>query len=259
MRTPSSGSPFERAISRLVESYRSGAEMRASAAVAEAILAEGMRLGDDVRRRARGAGGTRPTPDDVAALEVMIGRLEQAVAAARAQPEMAELQRAIAAARGDRSAELAVGLFSDLERIAPPEHAFFPLPVRRHSRDLGETLPEPEALVAEIRALLARGLSPPDAPGGAPEPIVLAPSWDAAGSEVALRLRGGDIAPVVLRHEPSGDLWCFASVLPGPFTVCLARDAEDEWWAASPLPYPRYATAVAERLAAAGIPCERIA
>ena len=238
--------------------HRSGAELRASAGLAEEILAEGMRLGDGVRRRARGAAGTPPTGEDVAALEGMIRRLDEAVTAAREQPEMVALRRAIADGSTERSAELAEQLYAGLERIAPPEFLFFPMAVRRHTRDLGETLPAPEALVREIQSCLTEGLAAPEDETSLPEPIVGAPTWDAAGSEVALRLSGRDVGTALLRHEASGDLWCFAQRLRGHFTVCLARSADDEWWTASPIPFDRYARRIETLLAEAGLVCERM-
>jgi hypothetical protein len=258
MRRSSEESPFEAAIARLVARYRAAAEMRASAALAESVLADGMRLGDEVRRRARAAGGA-PTAADVAALEEMVARLDTAIASTRAQPEMLALRSAIAGDARERSAALAAGLYADVELVAPPDHVFSPVAVRRHRRDLGETLPEPEALAEEIRALLSRGITAPAEATGSPEPIVLAPSWEAAAAEVALRLPGSDVGAKVLRHAPSGDLWCFAPQLRGGFAVCIAREAEDEWWAASPIPYPAYARRLEESLAAAGVPCERSA
>jgi hypothetical protein len=217
-----------------------------------------MRLGDEVRRRARGAAGIPPTARDVAVLEELIARLEEAITGARARPEMIELERVIAAVDLEQSARLAARLYSELVLVAPPEHVFSSIPLRRHSRDLGEVLPDPAALAEEIRSLLSAGIIANHAAGEMPEPIVLAASWEAAGGELALRLRGTDLGAVVPRHEPSGDLWCFAPVLRGPFTICIAQRAEDEWWAASPIPFERYAQRVAALLTAAGVACERI-
>src|SRR5262249_35947553 len=167
---------------------------------------------------------------------------------------------AIADGATERSAELAERLYTGLERITPPEALFFPIAVRRHARGLGETLPAPEALVGEIRTYLADGISAgePEDNDALPEPIVGAPTWDAAGSEIALRVPGRDVGTALLRHEPSGDLWCFVRRLRGPFTICVARSADDEWWTASPIPFDRYARRVETLLAEAGVVCERM-
>jgi hypothetical protein len=253
--------PFAAAVARLVELYREGAELAESASDAEALLAAGMRLGDQVRRRNRGRprGATvTPSPEEVTAVEELAARLARIVAAARTAPAVAELRTSIAAGDMTRSAEVATRVFVGLAAEPTPPHLYRPLAIRRRVRGAGETLPDPDALVAELVAIASDGIGAPRERTGVPEPIVLSPSWDASGAELALRIRGAELGPLLLHHQPSGDRWLFAPRLAGRFDVCLARTAEDEWWAASPIPYAMYAERVAAQLAARGMRCERM-
>lgn len=253
--------PFETAVARLVERYREGAELAESARESEAILAIGMRLGDEVRRRSRGrapGSSVGPTPEEVAAVEDLATRLEEIVTAARTAPAVDALRSAIAAGDDAGVASLASRVFVGLVAEPTPPHLYRPVAIRRRVRGAGETLPEPDALVAELAAIREEGISAPVERTGVPEPIVLAPTWDAAGAELTLRIRGADLGALLLHHQPSGDRWLFTPRLAGRFDVCLAREAEDEWWAASPIPYPMYADRVAELLAVRGMRCERM-
>jgi hypothetical protein len=253
--------PFSAAVARLVELYREGVELAESARESETIFASGMRLGDEIRRRNRGRprGATvAPSAEEVATVEELAARLERIVAAARTAPAIDELRSAIASGDAAQVGALATRIYVGLTLEAPPPHLYRPIAVRRRVRGAGETLPEPEALVAELEVLAGEGIAAPGERTGVPEPIVLAPTWEASGAELALRIRGADLGPSLLHHQPSGDRWLFSPRLACRFDVCLARAAEDEWWAASPIPYPAYADRVAALLATRGIRCERM-
>lgn len=250
--------PYEAAVTRLVELYRAGAELAECAGDAERIFEEARALGSRVRRRTRRGEARGADSADLEAVERLTDRLAALVAAAQARPEMSELRTALAEEAHQKSAALAVRLYVGLAREAPPEHLFWRLAVRRRRRDLGESLPAPAAFAREVGEIVACGLLAEGDASAAPEPIVLAPSWEACGAEAALRLPAATLGDTALHHLASGDWWCFRRRIDGPFSVCLARTADDEWWTASPLPYDRYAAEVEEALARAGIVCERM-
>lgn len=248
--------PFEVAVERFVHLYRIGAELSASAAEAEAAFRALQRRGSAIRRRRRRGESRGAESADLAVIEDLTERLAAAIEKACSSSEMGELRRALAEENGKKTAALAVRVFAGLAIESAPEVLFRSMTIRRRHRDQGETLPEPAALAREIGALCTGGIPAPESGRGVPEPIVLAASWEVSAGELALRIRGVDVGPDLLHHLASSDWWCFRRRLKVPFVVCLAQNADDEWWSASPIPYPRYAVELAAHLRGAGIACE---
>jgi hypothetical protein len=113
-----------------------------------------------------------------------------------------------------------------------------------------------EELVAQSRA----GLGPASGDGAddatLPEPIALSPSLAGCGSEIALVRASSDLGEALLEDTASGDLLVFSRRLVGPFSVALAAEADDEWWAASSFGYADYRAQLAEALRAQGLVVE---
>jgi len=265
----------------LVLRHQAARRFRAAEVEADEILARALAIADDVRRSARGGDLERPSATDCARLEAEVSRVDRLARSAEASPTAGELQAAVARGDVEQAADLACQLFSGLERDSDPaDHGYVALTLRRRAsrrgarakgepdraRETGaETLIHPERLAAEIQAAIQSGdLGRPAAPSESatapviPDPLVLSPSLESSGSEVAIRVPVRDAAGAApfLRHVPSGDLWVFAARLAGPFTVAAAREPEDEWWAASPLPYASYLEGLREALRRSDIPLE---
>jgi len=272
---------FEELLRGLVGAHAGAARFRATELEAERLLGDGLRIADAVRRAARRGEASRPDPADCAHLARIVERLNELTNATRTGASALALREAWL--RGDlaRTADLACELFAGLDREwSPPAHAYAALALRRRMRgrsgsggsDAGEAAPaealiHPERLADEIASRIEAGLAaepggrvgarPPsrgtaspaaEAEEDLPEPLVLAPSLAGCESEVAIRIRSDAIAAPILRHRASGELWIFTTRLGGPFEVAAAREADDEWWAASPLGYASYLTALAQAL-----------
>lgn len=250
--------PIEAALARLAALQREAASLRATAAAADRALAAGLRLASRMRRRLRSS-GERPGGSEVAELESISDGLERDLERALRAPEVTALAEAVAAGSGDRAADLALSVYHGLARLrAEPRAALlWPLPFRRRRPGLGEALPAPEESAALVREIAREGLAPaPSRLSGLTEPVVLTlPS--AARPAIALSVRAGDLPAPPLLHGPSGDVWCFAARVGGPFAVAVAREAEDEWWQAGPVSVEDYARALEAALAEDGIPVLR--
>ena len=250
----------------LTELYEAASRFRRLASDAERAFSDGLRVGDGVRRAVRQRQAERPNEADCEAIEVAAGRLRDLSRELSTGDDLAELSNALARGDADRAGRLACAMFAGLAAAEPrPEAGFRAVSVRERSRR-GEGIVHHAHLATRLAGEIERGLAAvpmcadPDERSiaiAAPEPIALSPSFEGAGSEIALRvdLRSCD-APVLWQHQ-TGDLWIFADRLGGPFSVAIAAEADDEWWAASPLPYPSYADALAQALAERSIPVIR--
>jgi len=250
---------FADLLSAVIERHAVASRLRATAELAERALADAMRVGDAVRRARRAGPSERPDEADRRALASLASGLDAATdSVLRAEPALA-LRRAAAAGASSLAARLALDLFVGLERPAHmPEHVFVGLRVRRRARS-GETLVHPVALADEIAAAARDGLGPESGVAAEadepllPEPIALAPSFLACGAEVALRRPTTGIAESLLEDGASGDLVLFDARVEGPFSVVLARNADDEWWAASSFAYTDYRQQLAAALETRGL------
>lgn len=248
---------FAELLSVVIGHHAVASRLKATAALAEEILASAMRVGDAVRRALRDGDAERPSAADVAALVGLAERLEHATDAVLAESLAQDLRRAAAAGDVRESARLALELFADLARPqAPQPKLYAAVAARRRSRGT-ETLVHPAALADEIRARSAAGLTPASGDPAddqlLPEPIALAPTFDACGAEIALCRSAHGLEDGLLEDTASGDLLVFSRSVAGPFTVTLARVADDEWWAASPFAYADYRTQLDAALRARGI------
>ena len=273
---------FEELLEGLVGAHAGAARFRATEVEAERLLGDGLRIADAVRRAARRGEASRPDPADCAHLARIVERLNELANATRTGAPALALREAWRQGDLARTADLACELFGGLDReSSPPAHAYAALSLRRRMRgrsvsgggNAGETasaeaLIHPEGLADEIARRIEAGLAAeprgkvgalPASRGTAspafqvagealPEPLILAPALAGCESEVAIRIRTDAIAAPILRHRASGELWIFATRLGGPFEVAAARQADDEWWAASPLGYASYLTALAQAL-----------
>jgi hypothetical protein len=198
--------------------HRSGAELRASAVFAEEILAEGCASGRG-RRRARGPARTPPT-GGTAALEGMIRRLDEAVTAARAQPEWSRCGRH----RGRRDQRSASSQSSSTQgssallRRVPVLPDCGPSPYPR----LAKPFPRPRRSSRD--SVVFTEAAAPE--GRLPEPIVGAPTWDAAGSEVAPGSAGATSGPLFSGTRRRRPLVPRASAGTSRFA---SPGADDEW------------------------------
>jgi hypothetical protein len=256
---------FADLLSAVIERHAVASRLQGTEALAESALAAAMRVGDGVRRARRGGPSDRPNADDCAQLARLASELDEATDAVLRDAPAVALRRAAAAGDGASAAGMALGLFLGLERPQrPPERVYVGIRARRRSRT-GETLVHPADLADEIVRSSAEGLGPESGVTAAaeepllPEPIALAPTFAASGSEVALVRSTAGIADALLEDAASGDLVLFVARLPGPFSVALARDADDEWWAASALSYADYRAQLAAELRARGVGAELLA
>ncbi|MEW6272651.1 MAG: hypothetical protein AB1689_25510, partial [Thermodesulfobacteriota bacterium] len=141
---------------------------------------------------------------------------------------------------------------------ALPAHVYVARTVRRRA-DQGEVLVHPETLARELAETsragvgLASGAKSDGDDGALPEPIALSPSFAGCGCEVAVRRRTDDLRTALLEDTASGDLLLFTERVPGPFSVAVAPDADDEWWAASALRWPSYRAGLVEALERLGV------
>jgi hypothetical protein len=255
---------------RLTDLHAEATRYRAAAAAGERAFADGLRVGDGVRRAVRQGARERPDDADCAALEDAAERVAVALAMVADLPEIGALNDALPRDPA-LAAELACRVFAGLEREAsPPAHGYRAHAVRERRRG-GESLPAPEALAARLAELARRGISaarrvasegaPPvagsspalDATPAVPDPVVLSPSLAASGSELALRVALDALPAPVLRHAGTGDLWVFSPAPLAPAEVAWLSDADDEWWAASPIPYREYGERLLAALASHGI------
>jgi len=250
---------FADLLSAVIERHAVASRLQGTEALAEDALAAAMRVGDGVRRARRGGPSDRPNDDDCAQLARLASRLDDATDAVLRDAPAIALRRAAAAGDGAAAAEMALGLFLGLERpVRLPERVYVGLRARRRART-GETLVHPEALADEIVRSSAAGLGPESGVTAAaeepllPEPIALSPTFETAASEIALVRGTAGIGDALLEDSASGDLVLFVACLPGPFSVALARDADDEWWAASTVSYADYRAQLAAALRARGV------
>lgn len=235
---------FAELLSAVIERHTVASRLKATAARAETVLGAAMRIGDEVRRALRGGDRTRPHDDDFRRLADLADELEGATDAALDTPLARDLRDACATGDALRGATLALELFAGVERPRDlPDAVYVAVAARRRSRS-GETLLHPAALAAELAERSASGLRPAsgaDADGALlPEPIALARSLDATGGEIALRRSTASLADMLLEDAATGDLLVFSRELSGPFSVALAAEPEDEWWAASSFRWPDY-------------------
>jgi hypothetical protein len=249
---------FTDLLQQVVDRHAVASRLQRTTRLADEVLATALRLGDGVRRALRAGERARPDQADCAQLTTLARRLEQATDAALSEDATRELRDAAARGRGEEAAELALTVFAGLTRPgALPPYVYLARTVRRRARS-GETLVHPETLAREIAASSRDGVGPASGPargddGELPEPVALSPSFAGCGSEVALRLRTADLGPALLEDTASGDLLVFTDRVAGPFAVALAAEAEDEWWAASPLGWPSYRAGLVEALARLGV------
>lgn len=254
---------FADLLSAVIDRHAVASRLRETVDVAETSLGQALRVGDAVRRALRGGAAQRPDDGDCRELADLAAALETAIERALASATAGSLRRAIALDRKDEAAALALELFAGLTRpTAIPAHLFVAVGARRRSRD-GETLVHPAALAAEIAARQRDGVGPasgdPDAQDETvlPEPIALAPSFAACATEIALRRPSGDLAGALVEDHASADLLIFGVRVPGPFTVVLAPEADDEWWAAGTTSYTSYCAQLTAELSRLGIVAER--
>ena len=252
---------FEVALREVMSHQEAAARLRATEADAQAALSEAMRLGDSLRRSLRGAGarqaGARSRELDHATemLEAISGRLEVALAAARSDERVTRLRRAIEQGNHRDAAELGEAIFAGLSSPREaPEYVYAPFPVRQRSRRQGETLLDPEEATLALAKQARDGIDAPTTPKDEiPGAMTLTASQDASGTDYCLRATTKELLVPVLSNEATGELWLFASKLPGPLTPCAAADSSDEWWAAAPISYSEYLGRVQRGLRERGI------
>lgn len=262
MPSPERDQEFADLLSAVIERHAVASRLQGTAALADEVLAAAMRVGDAVRRALRNEAEDRPNDADCDQLDGLAQRLEAATDALLAEPLAGELRQAAASGDIATAARLALALFAGLERpAAVPDVVYTGVSARRRSRS-GETLVHPVALADEIAARLLDGIGPAsgDAADEAtlPEPIALTASFEGVGSEIALARRTSDIAAFLLEDGASGDVLVFSRRLAGPFSVALAAEADDEWWAASSFAWTDYRQQLAEALRAKSIDVEVI-
>lgn len=262
MRSVERDQEFAELLSAVIERHAVASRLQRTAPLAEEILAAAMRVGDGVRRALREGATDRPSAQECDQLAGLAKRLEDATDALLAEPLAAELRRVVA--RGDMvgSARLALTLFAALDRPAAlPERLYAGVIARRRSRS-GEALVHPAALAEEIATRNREGIGPASGDdadeASLPEPIALAPSFAGCGSEVALVRESTDLRDALLEDTASGDLLVFSRRVPGPFSVAVAIDPEDEWWVASSFRYADYREQLAAALRAHGMAVELV-
>jgi hypothetical protein len=256
---------FAELLSGVIERHAVASRLKSTVALAEQTLTMALRVGDGVRRALRNGTADRPNEDDCRQLEDLATRLEAATDEALVARTAQALREAAAAGRTTEAAQLAAQLFAGLVRPAAlPLFVYVGLTARRRARS-GETLVHPAALAEEIAARNrdglgpASGITPAEEGPVLPEPIALAASFDSSASEIALRRPTLELADGLLEDTASGDLLVFSARIAGPFTVLLAREADDEWWAASSTPYASYCAELVSALTRLGIAAETAA
>jgi hypothetical protein len=247
---------FADLLSAVIERHAVASRLQGTAALADDVLSDAMRIGDGVRRALRSGTESRPSDGDCDALAELARRLEDATDAQLAEPIASALRHASGAGEMARAAALALDLFAGLARpTSVPERLYSSVTARRRART-GETLVHPAALADEIATRSREGLGPASGDGAAeatlPEPIALSPSFAGCGSEIALVRASADLADALLEDTASGDLLVFSRRLAGPFSIALAPEADDEWWAASSFGYIDYRQQLADALRAHG-------
>lgn len=262
MTAPERDQEFADLLSAVIERHAVASRLQSTAGLAEEVLGAAMRVGDAVRRALRAGIAGRPNEVDCDELDALARRLEAATDAVLAEPLAGELRDAAAAGDGATAARLALALFAGLARPGRlPPVVYTAVNARRRSRS-GEALVHPSALADEIVATVREGVGPAsgDAADAAalPEPIAFAADFYGVGSEIALVRRTADIGAFLIEDAASGDVLVFSRRLAGPFSVALATDADDEWWAASSFAWADYRAQLAEALAARSIGVELI-
>ena len=122
-------------------------------------------------------------------------------------------------------------------------------------------MPSPAEVVREIDAQIRRPLlggtgdegAAQDPLGSLPSPLVLSPSFEACSSEVALRWPVAKLHAEPLLSLRSGDLWFFSPEAQVAPVVVVAEAADDEWWAASEVPFRYWSAELRRLLGAAGL------
>ena len=250
---------FEIALRDLTDLHATASRLRGLEAAAERTFATGLRIGDQVRRAVRQRRSDRPNEHDCAVVETAIAELRAPLDDTLSSGPVRDLRAAIAAGDPVAAAERAIEVFA---RIAaahpPPRFGFRSISLRRRRRREGEALRAPEEVAVEIASLSDTGLAAEDSdPGsgsdGLPEAIALAPSLESCDSEVAIRFDIGAGGLPVFRHLDSGAIWIFAAKLTASASAVAAGDPDDEWWAASPIPYRRYVERLSQALEERGV------
>jgi hypothetical protein len=250
---------FTDSLRELSELHAETGRFRAQEDAADACFAEALRLGDEVRRAVRRSEGERPSAADLEQLAELVGRLRRLNDEATRAPAVRALVRAYGAGDAAQVAALACRALVGVELaqgIRGP--VFLPIGLRRRA-PRGESVLHPQTAAVEIERLFDRGLAPqPDESvarddSALPEPLRFARRFSDCGSEVAIEVDVARLDAPLLEHEPSGDLWSFTARVDTPRVVAVAAAADDEWWAASPVPYPAYVTGLREALAARAI------
>ncbi|MBY0278449.1 hypothetical protein K2Z84_24225 [Candidatus Binatia bacterium] len=262
MRSVERDQEFAELLSAVIERHAVASRLQRTATLAEEILAAAMRVGDGVRRALREGATERPSAQECDELADLAKRLEDATDALLAEPLAAELRRAIAHGDMIESARLALDLFAGLDRPATlPARLYAGVVARRRSRS-GETLVHPAALAEQIAARNRDGIGPASGDdadeASLPEPIALAPSLAGCGSEIALVRESAELRDALVEDTASGDLLVFSRRVPGPFSVAVAIDPEDEWWVASTFRYADYREQLSAALSASGITVELV-
>lgn len=260
---------FAEALRALTDLHGVSVELVACAVAAERAFADGLRVGDQVRRAVRQGRRDRPGGDDVAAIEAATARLREIFSRCLSSPEVDALRCAIAAGVPAEIAAAAIVVYTDLVAAEPaPVLACRGLRLRRRSGGF-ETLVAPARLVVEIEGSLRVGdLGRPGIPGAragvaggdlaaliasVPEPLALDPGLDGCGSEVALAWRTRDLGAVPLLCRRTGEIWTFGADPSARAAVAIAPAPEDEWWTASEIPWRKWADELANRLRERGI------
>jgi len=253
---------FEAAMRGLTEMHAEATLYRASAEAAERAFGHAMRIGAAVRRAVRQGKNDRPNEADCEDLEATVTRLGGALSGVAELPAVGALRTSLENGEHEHAAELALSLFAELGPAVPaPPYGYRGVPLRARRRG-GESILAPEDLAQSLLARVATGLevessdrSPQAISAGPqiPTPIVLSPSLDGCGSELSVRVDLGCLRLPVLRHSATGDLWILAKGPIVPLEIAAAAEAEDEWWAASPIPYRAYLARLARTLAQAEV------
>ncbi|MBM4243991.1 MAG: hypothetical protein FJ148_09270 [Deltaproteobacteria bacterium] len=245
---------FADLLSAVIARHTVARRLRGATELAEEVLGAAMRVGDAVRRALRDGVAGRPDASDCEQLAQFARRLDRATDAVLAEPLVADLRRASASGDPVTAARLALEVFAGLARpeVVPPR-LYTGVTARRRSRS-GETLVHPIALAEELAARSRDGIAPAsgddDPQDALPEPIALSPSFDGCGAEIALVSGTDGLEDALLEDLASGDLLVFCGRLERPFTIALAEEAGDEWWAASAFRWPDYRAQLADALRA---------